>query len=66
MLVLTRKVEESLTIGRDITVRVLAVDGSRVSLGIEAPPSTAVWRTEMLERKKVNRETQPTQRRRTV
>ena len=39
MLILTRKVEESITIGNRITVSVLEVKGSQVKLGIKAEPS---------------------------
>lgn len=49
MLVLTRKVKESITIGNEITVTVLGVKGGQVRLGIEAPRETAVNRTEVFE-----------------
>lgn len=47
MLILTRKVEESITIGNHITVSVLDVRGSQVKLGISAPKSVPVNRTEI-------------------
>jgi carbon storage regulator len=50
MLVLSRKPEESLLLGRDIRLTVLRVDGITVSLGIEAPASVMVWREEVLRR----------------
>ena len=50
MLVLSRKPEESLLIGRDIRLTVLRVDGIKVSLGIEAPASVRVWREEVSRR----------------
>ena len=51
MLVLSRKPDESLCLGRDIKLTVLSVHRNSVSLGIEAPKSLAVWRTEVLVRK---------------
>ena len=47
MLVLTRKVNESITIGSDITVTVVDIRGGQVRLGIEAPRDTSVHRTEI-------------------
>lgn len=47
MLVLTRKVEESIMIGNDIVVSVLEIRGNQVKLGVEAPRSTAVYRSEV-------------------
>lgn len=49
MLVLTRKVNESITIGSNISVAVLEIRGTQVRLGIEAPRSTPVNRTEVYE-----------------
>jgi carbon storage regulator len=48
MLVLNRKVGEALTIGDDITVRILGVSRGQVRLGIAAPRVLAVHRTENL------------------
>lgn len=47
MLILTRKVDESITIGSNITVSVLDVRGCQVKIGIDAPRETAVHRTEI-------------------
>jgi carbon storage regulator len=47
VLVLTRKVDDSITIGHDITVTVLEIKGNQIRLGIEAPRSTPVNRTEI-------------------
>ena len=47
MLVLSRKQGEQLTIGDDVTVTVIEVRGHRVRLGIQAPGSTRVMRTEL-------------------
>ena len=49
MLVLTRKVKESITIGNNITVSIVEIRGNQVRLGIEAPKSTPVNRTEIYE-----------------
>ena len=47
MLVLTRKPEQSLRLGDTITVTVLAIEGDRVKLGIEAPRTVSVLRQEL-------------------
>jgi carbon storage regulator len=47
MLVLTRKPGESLVIGHEITVTVLKVEGDRVRLGIQAPPTVRILRHEL-------------------
>lgn len=49
MLVLTRKVDESVTIGDEICVRILEIKGNQVRLGIQAPKQTPVNRTEIYE-----------------
>lgn len=49
MLVLTRKVEESVTIGNNITVSILEIKGNQVRLGINAPKDIPVNRTEIYE-----------------
>ena len=56
MLILTRRIRESLKIGDTITVTVLAVKGDQVCLGINAPPGVAVDREEIYERKRCQRE----------
>ena len=48
MLVLTRKPNEEITIADTIKVRVLEIQGNRVRLGIEAPISVHIVRTELL------------------
>ncbi len=47
MLVLSRKQNDSIFIGPDIEVTVLSVAGGRVKLGIQAPKSVPVIRSEM-------------------
>jgi carbon storage regulator len=49
MLVLSRKLGESLQIGDNITVTVLAVHGRIVRLGIEAPPQVRILRGELAQ-----------------
>lgn len=49
MLVLSRKVNESIVIAGRITVRVIRVDGEVVKLGIEAPADVVVHRFEVYE-----------------
>ena len=49
MLILTRKLEESITIGNQITISILEVKGNQVKLGIKAPKDIAVYRTEIFE-----------------
>ena len=48
MLVLTRKTEQAIIIDGHTIVRILAVDGERVKLGIEAPDYIAVLREELV------------------
>jgi len=48
MLVLTRKLGESVVIGDDVSVRVLGVRGGQVSLGFSAPATVRIFREEVL------------------
>jgi carbon storage regulator len=50
MLVLTRKLGESIRIGDDIIVKVVELDSRHVKLGIEAPKNISVNRQEIYER----------------
>jgi carbon storage regulator len=50
MLILTRKIGESVTIGDKIKVYVIEIKGRQVRLGIEAPPDTMVHREEIYQR----------------
>lgn len=53
MLVLTRRIGESICIGDDIVVTVLAVNGQQVRLGTAAPPKVAVDREEVAVAKRL-------------
>ena len=50
MLILTRRVGESLIIGDDVTITVLGVKGNQVRIGVNAPRDVAVHREEILNR----------------
>ena len=50
MLILTRRVGESLMIGDDVTITVLGVKGNQVRIGVKAPKEVAVHREEILNR----------------
>lgn len=50
MLILTRKLGESVNIGDDITVTVLGVKGGQVKIGIKAPPESHIMREEVAAR----------------
>lgn len=51
MLVLTRKVGERIIIGDGITVTVVSIQGNKVRVGIDAPPSVPVDRAEVHARR---------------
>ncbi len=56
MLVLTRKIEQSIMIGDDIEVTVLSNDGTKVRLGIQAPSAIPVHRIEIYNAIQTKRE----------
>ena len=50
MLILTRRVGETLMIGDDVTITVLGVKGNQVRIGVNAPKDVAVHREEIYQR----------------
>ena len=50
MLIFTRRVNERVKIGSDVTVSILRLKGNQVSVGIEAPRNVEVHREEIFER----------------
>ena len=62
MLILTRRVGETVVIGDDVTVTVLGVKGNQVRLGVNAPKEVAVHREEIYERIKREQATEESSR----
>ncbi|HHB13258.1 MAG TPA: carbon storage regulator [Chromatiales bacterium] len=58
MLILTRRVGETLMIGDEVAVTVLGVKGNQVRIGVDAPKHVAVHREEIYERIRREREQQ--------
>lgn len=50
MLILTRKIDECIMIGDDITIRLLGINGTQASIGITAPKHLSVHREEIYKR----------------
>ena len=50
MLILTRRVGETLMIGDDVTITVLGVKGNQVRIGVNAPKEVAVHREDIYQR----------------
>lgn len=51
MLILTRRPQETIRVGEEVTITVLGVEGSKVRIGISAPRHITVDRQEVFERK---------------
>jgi len=49
MLVLSRKLNETIIIGDDIRVTILGIDGDKIKVGVDAPKEVKVFREELLE-----------------
>ena len=56
MLILTRRVGETLMVGDEVTVTVLGVKGNQVRIGVNAPKDVAVHREEIYDRIKREKE----------
>ncbi|WP_022956731.1 carbon storage regulator CsrA [Perlucidibaca piscinae] len=59
MLILTRRVGETLMVGDEVTVTVLGVKGNQVRLGVNAPRDVAVHREEIYQRIQTEQPTSP-------
>lgn len=59
MLILTRRVGETVVVGENVTLTVLGVKGNQVRLGIDAPRDVAVYREEIFLRIQQEQENSP-------
>lgn len=55
MLILTRKIGQSLIIGDDVEIKIVSIDGDNIKIGISAPKNVTVMRKELLEVKDENK-----------
>lgn len=61
MLILTRKIGESLLIGDGVEITVLSIRGSQVKLGVKAPKEISVHREEIYQRIKALADENPSE-----
>jgi len=61
LLILTRRVGESIKVGEEITITVLGVKGNQVRIGVGAPRDVAVHREEIYDRIQSEEQTTPTE-----
>jgi len=56
MLILTRRINETLMIGDDVTIAVVGVDGNQVRIGVNAPSEIAVDREKIYRQKRSDKQ----------
>ncbi len=54
MLILTRKIEEEVRIGTDVTIKILSISDNQIKIGIDAPSSIQIFRGEVYDKVKQN------------
>ncbi len=52
MLVLTRKINEEIKIGTDVTIKILSINDNQIKIGVEAPKNVQILRGEVFEKVK--------------
>ncbi|MEW6507378.1 MAG: carbon storage regulator CsrA [Bacteroidota bacterium] len=54
MLILSRKIEEEIRIGTDITIKIVSISDNQIKIGIDAPPKIQIYRGEVYDKVKQN------------